>query len=440
MPDPEELQSTTVAEVNNPRQERLEAGYDNFVRRNMADYVLSNPGATDEELAAHEEGLRQGIRVVFESNSQDANPDAIETEKREQERLEVAEDSGDLATEQEVRVAPETVTTDKRVAELEAYAMKPYEDEMAADRTANSTPVQYIPGEDGKTHQIGGVNLSTELKQKHWSLNSKANFAAQEAVRMDTVARDPSRNPVERQVAQDYLDMLTDPNRTYESVSKKVPQPPVPENNTTGEKPAEEFNMEEWAEQHDLDPEQNKALYETVASLRNKFGSNWEAARKDQLPKEVKNALRNAGRNSVNITKNIIEAYFDPSYQQGLEQHGAGQAGRDMLKKLFDQLALFSQYKNLVKNTAPNEASMVTPRIDIYEDPQEALKCLQHTFDVSRDPNDPKAIAYGNLSMQILEALRLNLAIKVPGVDKSKFEQIILSLQANERTLSQTSN
>jgi hypothetical protein len=439
------------SELEDPKVQReldgVKTSIDAIVEERMAGFDERNPDAPPEDRAIAEAGTRALVDRLLNL----PNPSEIDTQINEsyghhagknelhEERLDAIVEAGELATEQDVKVIPETATTDARVAALEAYAMKPYEDEMAKDRAANSTPVQYIPGEDGQTHQIGGVDLPTELKQKHWRLEGQAESNAKEAVRLDKIAGDPSRDQIERQEAQEYLDILTNPDSkiAYDPRTERITA--VADDSSHEEKSTEEFDTEEWAKQHEhnMDPEQSKALYETIRSLQRNLSANWEPARKGELPKEAKDQLRTAGLAALNITRRIIEEHFDSEFVLGLEKHG--QTGnRKYLQQLFNTLSSNSQFLEEVKIPATGEAHWTRANVDIYADPQKAIQCLTHAYDEARkNINDPRAIAYGDIAMRILEGLRSHLGIRVQEADKAKFEQTIASLQVNERAVSQ---
>jgi hypothetical protein len=106
-----------------------------------------------------------------------------------------------------------------RMAEMQAYAMKPEMDIIAADRAAApKTPEHFVHKvSTGESHLVGGEPiLTTEQKQQHWSLQGQAEHNARNVERLDAAAHDISRDVIERRVAQSAVAALTNPQRNVE--------------------------------------------------------------------------------------------------------------------------------------------------------------------------------------------------------------------------------
>jgi hypothetical protein len=354
-----------------------ERALDNFVREQVAEYALSHPYATPQELAAAEAGTRTTVEMLLHAPNLTATDEQVSTDNAEamrhnQEVVEVAEEVGEVATGQEVEPRPS-----------QAEGNTSLEDRVIEDTNG----FRYRMVRDSKTGNL--------QKQR---IEELPNFGT----------------------SPEQADMIA---RAQENLG------------------AGEFDLDEWLKQHEgsIDSEQDKAIYNTVKNLHQKLTSKWRNAREGKLPASEKTELRRSGLAALNITRRVIEEYFDPSFVEGLVAHNF-QGNRKMLKELFGRLATFSKYQEPTINEGTGETIWRTAQSDIYNDPHKAIDCLTHAYrEASKDPDDPKAIAYGVVALEILQSLRGNLNIKVPETKKAEFEQIIATLQGNERALSQFS-
>jgi hypothetical protein len=103
----------------------------------------------------------------------------------------------------------------ERMAEMQAYAMKPEMDRIAEERAAAPRAEnQYILGEGGKLHEVSGQpDLAPEQQQEHAARRFYAEKDAQHVAELDATVLDRKQEIGKRIAARQLLNNLTSPVR-----------------------------------------------------------------------------------------------------------------------------------------------------------------------------------------------------------------------------------